>query len=326
MDHNPKKSRALIITIIAILILLIAGYFIFKGSGTLFGIKSGSTTNSKTFDPLLGTSKQKTTVDTNVVNNSSQNVPSTNLSVPDKNIAPGSASTPVGQNPSAGKPKAIAPALNPLPAPTTDCTDKNGNLIPCANANGVISTTTNTSVPAPLPPTPAPATNPSICPADDPLVFTDNEQTQLADLLRQYYIIAASLKTEDDLSILEGDTLTNKSLVAQVNSLTKDCKDQKADPRYTGPQTIKNNPYYSDPNNTTLSYIPDQPSTWITTSEYYQPGYGRPVTTIIPPTIGGGLLGIFGAGGGGVTIEWPDAYYGPKITSYKDFEQKLNIW
>lgn len=309
MDHNPKKSKALLITIIAIVVLAIAAYFIFRGSGSLFGIKSGNTQNDKTFNPLLGTSKPKTTVDTNVINNSSQNVPTTDLSVPDSNVAPGSASSPSGQ--SSPNPSVISPAFNPLPPPP-----------PIVGTTGISTTGTgiSTTTPAQTPPAPTPlatASITSICPADDPLVFTEAENAQIADLLRQYYLIAPTLKTEDDIDVLDNGILNNKALVEQAKELTRDCKDEKSDLAYTGPQTIKNNPYYSDPLNTTLSYVAEQPSNFITTSEYYQSGYGAPVTSCTT----GGVFCVLNQ-----TIVWPDAYHGPKVMNYKDFEKMFKVW
>ena len=58
MENNPKKSKAFIITFILILILLIAGYYIYKNRTQMFDAK-GSTSMSKIFSPLLGTSKTK---------------------------------------------------------------------------------------------------------------------------------------------------------------------------------------------------------------------------------------------------------------------------
>lgn len=51
MENKPKKSKALIITIIAVILLLIAGYLIYKNRDS-FGVKT-STSIGKIFSPLL---------------------------------------------------------------------------------------------------------------------------------------------------------------------------------------------------------------------------------------------------------------------------------
>ena len=65
MENNPKKSKAFIITFILILLLLLAGYYLFTNRSSIFDTK-GSTSFSKIFSPLLGTStgKNLTTIDT----------------------------------------------------------------------------------------------------------------------------------------------------------------------------------------------------------------------------------------------------------------------
>ncbi|MFA5773493.1 MAG: hypothetical protein WC908_02360 [Candidatus Paceibacterota bacterium] len=72
MEKNPKKSKALIITIILIVLLLIAGYFIFKNKDSIFKIKTSTNTFTslpasenkpgflaKIFSPLLPSSNSK---------------------------------------------------------------------------------------------------------------------------------------------------------------------------------------------------------------------------------------------------------------------------
>ena len=58
MENNPKKSKAFIIAFIIILLLLICGYYLFKNRAQIFDAK-GSTSISKIFAPLLGSSKSK---------------------------------------------------------------------------------------------------------------------------------------------------------------------------------------------------------------------------------------------------------------------------
>ena len=107
------------------------------------------------------------------------------------------------------------------------------------------------------------ASNPNQCPSDDPLVFTATEQAQLADLLTQYYAIAPNLKTSDDLALLQSNIATDQSLIDQANSLTSQCNAEKADPAYTGPQAIEDNPYYQNSSGSAASYLPGVTSTWI---------------------------------------------------------------
>jgi hypothetical protein len=56
MENNPKKSKALIITFIVVLLLLIGVYLLFSNSEKIFGTK-GALDINKIFSPLLGTSK-----------------------------------------------------------------------------------------------------------------------------------------------------------------------------------------------------------------------------------------------------------------------------
>ncbi len=298
MEHHPRKTKAFIITFIAILILLIVGYLVFRNTGTIFGIKSSGNTN-KIFSPLLGTSKQNTvdvkpvnTGGDTPINNTSTTLPTTNLSVTDPSgIAPGSVSAPIGQggttNPN-GAP-VITPPFNPLPTPTTDCVDASGNLIQCNNtptitnpecsdsidndkdglsdaadsschtdynASNMLSYDKNINDESRLQPITG-DTEISMCP-DDPLVFTEEEKVELATLLRQYYLLAPTLKIEDDVTLVDYDNQTNEELVKQATSLTNDCNAQKASPGYTGPQAIKDNPYYQNPvaNSGAKEYIP----------------------------------------------------------------------
>ena len=66
MENNPKKSKALIITFVVVLLLLIGVYLLFSNSEKIFGTK-GTLDINKIFSPLLGTSKNTDleTIDTN---------------------------------------------------------------------------------------------------------------------------------------------------------------------------------------------------------------------------------------------------------------------
>jgi hypothetical protein len=93
----------------------------------------------------------------------------------------------------------------------------------------------------------------NIC--DDSLIFTAAEQTKLDDLLRQYYLLAPSLKTDGDISVLLSSKLRDQSTIDDATALTKQCISQKADPAYTGPQAVKDNPYFKK--GSLDAYLPD---------------------------------------------------------------------
>ncbi len=269
-DHNPKKSRALIITIVAVVVLVVAAYFIFKNGNQLFGTKN-SENITKTFSPLLGSSKAK---DLNALNNSqtTNNTSSTStiggqnsnsIAAGNNSSASGSlnsgnlnSSGSFGQSGTFGSTgsfannnnfNAITPQFNPIPPPGSWGLTNTGTTGTGGTVGGGPSG----------PPVPAPAPT-KICQIDDPLVFTESEKKQLDDLLQQYYLIAPSLKTEDDVTLVDNDIISNQSLIDQATELTTQCLAQKADPGYTGPQTVKDNPYYSDPNTTPGAfYLPN---------------------------------------------------------------------
>ncbi len=246
MNNNPKKSKAFIITFIVVLILLVGAYYLFKNSESIFGTKSSLGTN-KSFSPLLGTESPKDldTINKNnggtntgsggqgggtsggATSDTGSNIDNSGMVSDGLGIGDGLA---LGNGSGANNGGFVMPPFNPLPTPAGT---------------------------GPLPPTPSPTptVNPNICPADDPLVFTDAEKTELESLLRDYYMIATTLKTDDDLALLNIDITTNQALIDQADLLATACLVQKTDPSYTGPQAIRDNPYYTDPNTSTSSYV-----------------------------------------------------------------------
>jgi len=56
-----------------------------------------------------------------------------------------------------------------------------------------------------------------------PLEFTEKERADLAELLRKFYLLAPTLKTEEDLNLLYNEINRYKDLIAQTNNLTKQC-------------------------------------------------------------------------------------------------------
>ncbi|NVN96664.1 hypothetical protein HXX01_00180 [Candidatus Nomurabacteria bacterium] len=89
-------------------------------------------------------------------------------------------------------------------------------------------------------------TGPSICKIIDanPLTYTDAEQRELDELLRKFYLLASTLKTDSDLSLAYREIEEYKALVEQVKYLTNQCYDQIKDPAYTGPKIQFGNPWF----------------------------------------------------------------------------------
>lgn len=99
----------------------------------------------------------------------------------------------------------------------------------------------------------------NICP-DDPLdnYYTEEEKAKLTILRRKFYLIAPTLKSEDDINLVKNDTNQDTALVSQSEGLINDCKAQKypntdsgqsrknagATPSYTGLLITHGNPYY----------------------------------------------------------------------------------
>lgn len=231
MDRTTKKSKAFLITFIAMLVLLIGGYLIFKNSNSMFGTKN-SETITKNFSPLLGTSKDKGKVETK----EGENTSSTNTGG-DVDMGNGGVSeTPIKTG--------VKPVLKPVKAPESNCKDSNGNPVSCE--------TIVTASPTPeevKDNTPIIKTEDTCTEGGNPVILTKAEKDELDALLAEYYRIAAKLKTEADISDLKSSGLAYGDLIIQAGSLTNDCKEQKANPLYTGPQVAKDNPFYQDGTN-----------------------------------------------------------------------------
>jgi hypothetical protein len=253
MESNPKKSKAFIITFIAVLLLLIMGYFLFKNSEQIFGTKNSANIN-KIFAPLLGSSKSKdvTTIDTVPKENTGTTTTDINTSgtTTDPNITGGFVPGSFGDSGSFGTGQGFAPSggfnivppLNPISTPSGGSNGGGG--------------TGGGPTPSPTPtPTPTPVVT-AYCPTDDPLIFTDAEKLELESLLKDYYTISYAFKTADDIELLEADIKANQALVDQSEKLNNECVAQKSDFRYTGPNAIKDNPYYSTPVNSIAPYVP----------------------------------------------------------------------
>jgi len=263
MANNPRKSTAFLITFIIVLILLVIGFLLFRNSDKIFGTKSTEEGGGKSFMSLFGTDKPKdlTTVDNNTpggdtpTTNNGANGGTTdggtggtqNTDTPppvDSGFGSGNFGNDSGFGTGGfgnGEGLGITPPLDPITPPE----DRDNNRF--------TDTPTPDRNPRPLP---AVTVVEAYCPKDDPLEFTDAEREELEALLKEYYAISHLLKTEDDIALLESDIKTNQDLVAQVESLNAQCEVQKSDYRYTGPQTIKSNPYYTNTINSITPYVP----------------------------------------------------------------------
>ena len=244
--HN-NKSKAFIITFIVVILLLLAGYFFFfKGKGTTEG-----TLANKVFAPLLGSSKQK---DVTPINTGDTTTTDTNDVAVDGDNSINNGGEVV--NNGTGK-EVIVPKLNSIAGPSTICRDKNGKVVTCAtNAFTNIDTNTTQTGKTTDKTDLSPAEQ---CPDGNPVTFTTEEQKNLDALLADYYRIAGKLKTESDIYTLNDAGVEYTDLIAQAISLTNDCEEEKADPAYTGPQEVKDNPYYQNPNSTGMeSYLADE--------------------------------------------------------------------
>jgi len=81
--------------------------------------------------------------------------------------------------------------------------------------------------------------------AENPLTFTDAEKARLAELLRKFYIIAPTLKTEDDIKMIYREIDKYNSLFDNLQNLTQKCYDQTSlASDYKGPTTRGGNPWY----------------------------------------------------------------------------------
>lgn len=340
MDNTtPRKSKALLITIIVVLLILVIGYLFYTQPAAIFGTKSANNTNGSIFAPLLGTSKKKdlATIDkqgsvtTTTTDSKGQNT--TDGKNGGFGVVNGSGSGALGADDNGlGNTGAVgygdtglSPSLNPIPTPGIDPNTTNNNW----NINGAGGGTPTDSTDGTINPTNGifcqdgkgktilcdPNSSPNttggvvatICPEDDPLTFTPTEQADIDKLVRQYYLISSGIKNEEEVALVLNDTHEQNTLLTQVNELIGDCKAQTANPHYTGPKIRKNNPFYSDPNNTTQTYLPGETVIWQGT----QPASSNTST---------------GFGIGGISIS---KYNSPFLTpppTYTVYELLSDIW
>lgn len=247
MENNPKKSRALIITIIAIIVLIVVAYLLFKNSDKLFGTKNQSIT--KLFSPLLGTPKQKEVDTVNKDTKGAEDLIEENNIDKTLNTTGSNINEVVGGDVSGpiNKKVGITAPFNPIPTPEEGIS---------SGSSPIVGTTGGIK---PIP-TPEPTKNedPKVCPIDEELEYTDAEKDELTELLRQYYLIAPELKTADEVAMINADIKRSQDLIDRADTLTLQCKEQKANIKYEGPRATKNNPYYGDLNVKPEFYAPKQ--------------------------------------------------------------------
>ncbi len=84
------------------------------------------------------------------------------------------------------------------------------------------------SVPAPLKDT-APVVNSCSLIEKNPLVFTEEEKARLDVLLRKFYLISSTLRTEEDIATIYNEIEQQKNFIKQTSLLTKQCYMQTND-------------------------------------------------------------------------------------------------
>jgi hypothetical protein len=265
---EPRNSKALIITFVIVLALLIVGYFVVIRGGL---IKSDSAIGKK-FAPLLGTPKQKDVVvadpsntpaeDDSGTQNGGEN-PNDNNGNPDGNQDPNNGNGTQNGGP-LPVPKYVPPNLS-FPKPdankpktpnnntiTSQCSDgkdndKDGSIDSAdndchsdGNAQNLASYTPtyNTEFGSKNLPdnTTLPTDNTKkviSCGVDQiPLVFTAEEQAQLDELTREFYRLAPQLKTENDISIEVASYSSYIDTINNAKNLTAQCREQTSKPSY----------------------------------------------------------------------------------------------
>lgn len=223
MEKNKKKSRALIITFIVMLVLLFVFYFLIIKNNP-FQAK-GTSTENKSFLSLFSSSKKNkdlNVIDQNTDGGTDGEVISGDLDLENTqgnggdNSNPGSELDPFDNRNGSG----YSPKL--LPIPTPDQYDPD---------NDPYKNPTNTD---PYKPSPQPdSTEKKQCNFDDyKLKFTEAEQAELDKLLREFYRIASSIKTQEDIDLEYEAKKSYAGLVTEIKDLTNQCKVQTSDPKY----------------------------------------------------------------------------------------------
>ena len=114
---------------------------------------------------------------------------------------------------------------------------------------------------------------PNICLGieQNPITFTEEEQKNLDDLLRKFYLISPNLKSDLDVSLVYDEINNQQNFINQISALTEECYRETSSPAYTGPTTRFGNPWYQY--NTRGSYVKEFTQS---TSSYCTRDYTKP--------------------------------------------------
>lgn len=227
MERNKKKSKALIITFIVILLLLLAFYFLIIKNNP-FQTKS-ATTENKGFFSLFTKNKEKEvdlidnvntdngevfdgSVDLgNGDNTNSGNGDNTDIENGNGNLQNGGSYTDPAYTP-------YNPRLSPVPTPDPYNPNTNTYTPP-------VDTVTRTNPPE--------TTDKKQCNLDDyKLTYTEAEKAELDKLLREFYRISASIKTQEDIDLEYEARKSYIGLVDEAKDLTKQCYIETSTPKY----------------------------------------------------------------------------------------------
>ncbi len=260
---QPNKSRAFIITFVVVLVLLIAGYFLFFSPNAV--LKSGSLVGKK-FSPLLGTPKEKELV----VDDKPQQPDDTQIpddtQTPDDTQIPDDTTTPPIKNPPqvpTYTPPKATPKSSKFPSPEggldendpqkralaqcEDGRDNDGDKLVDSADPGCHTDGNNKNLQSYTPRAnnerdyagiPEITIEPDLkkqisCDIEDvPLVFTEAEQARLDELTRQFYRLAPQLKTEEDIILEISSNQGYQDIIDNAKTLTAQCWEQTSTPQY----------------------------------------------------------------------------------------------
>ena len=220
MERNKRKSKALIITFIVILLLLLAFYFLIIKNNP-FQTKS-ATTENKGFFSLFSKSKEKEVdlidnintdngemIDGSVDLGNTDNTNAGNINNGD--LQDGGFYTDPTYTP-------YNPRLSPVPTPDPYNPNTNTYTPP-------VDTITRTNPPE--------TTDRKQCNFDDyKLTYTEAEKAELDKLLREFYRISASIKTQEDIDLEYEARKSYIGLVDEAKDLTKQCYIETSTPKY----------------------------------------------------------------------------------------------